>query len=790
MARLAFLLAILATACTATLAIGGPSIQPHGRLVEEFGVGGGAATTPTPTPRATRARAATSPPSAAASHQQHENPLEGVRFDLAAASLSRRSRPATENGVVGSSLSALRLTINATTSSDNDKTQQQTIHALPSTRAAEALKVSWSGLQDPRPDDLIAVLLLQEQEGQGEGAGAASLAGAAPAKFSLLGSAPATNGSLELRLTNYLSPYVAIGLFRGGPSAPRLADGASLVVLRNAAPPRAPVHRRLALAPSDNNTVALSVRWTTRSPNGSPGVWWTDEPPPGSKSRAYKRFAPALPGPALSYSRNEMCGGDAREVGYASPGYFHTAVMSGLVPGRTYWYVVGDAGDNDSSSGKAPPPPPPPEDSVRSPEASFVAPPSGSSSSSSSSRVRVLVTADMGQAEPDGWSQTPDYTRSASVRTARALAAEVERATTATTTSSSSPPPFSLLLHAGDVSYARGYVSLWAAFHDLVEPVASRLPYMLAPGNHEIDWPAALGGNDRFSAETGEAGPRSKPPVPQGGEAAEKWRAARGGKPARDAFDSGGECGVAYARRFAMPTAGVVLSSSSSSSSSFSSSSVDSNNADENKPWYAFDHGPNLRFVVFSTEHDFMPGSEQRAFLERALAGARAGGGDGQQQQEKRPWLILVGHRPLHVCSSWDGFADSDGAVSRALRASLDPLLARYGVDLTISGHHHSFGRTCAVLPSSSGGDSEELGPTCAPEEEEEKRGVVHLVAGNGGAPVSLNPSFPPSPIWRRLRYDWGYLRLDVTAERLVVEAVESAQGEVVDRFELTRRRR
>jgi hypothetical protein len=400
----------------------------------------------------------------------------------------------------------------------------------------------------------------------------------------------------------------------------------------------------------------------------------------------------------------------------------------------------------------------------------------------------------MGQAEPDGWSQTPDYTRSASVRTARALAAEVERATTAATKTnpSSSPPPFSLLLHAGDVSYARGYVSLWAAFHDLVEPVASKVAYMLAPGNHEIDWPASLGGNDRFSAETGEAGSRSKPPVPEGGEEAEKWRVARGNKPARDAYDSGGECGVAYGRRFAMPTAGAVLSSSSSSSSSSSLvNNNNNNNHDEQKPWYAFDHGPNLRFVVFSTEHDFMPGSEQRAFLERALAGARGGGGDGQQQQNPKPWLVLVGHRPLHVCSSWDGFADSDGAVSRALRASLDPLLARFGVDLTISGHHHSFGRTCAVVPSpSSGGDvDEELGPSCAPEQEEEK-GVVHLVAGNGGAPVSLNPSFPPSPIWRRLRYDWGYLRLDVTADRLVVEAVESAQGEVVDRFELTRRRR
>jgi hypothetical protein len=64
--------------------------------------------------------------------------------------------------------------------------------------------------------------------------------------------------------------------------------------------------------------------------------------------------------------------------------------------------------------------------------------------------------------------------------------------------------------------------------------------------------------------------------------------------------------------------------------------------------------------------------------------------------------------------------------------------------------------------------------------------GVVHIVAGNGGAPLSLNPTFPPSSIWQRLRYDWGYLRLDATARRLHVESV-TPSGEVVDAFVLRR---
>ena len=47
----------------------------------------------------------------------------------------------------------------------------------------------------------------------------------------------------------------------------------------------------------------------------------------------------------------------------------------------------------------------------------------------------------------------------------------------------------------GDISYARGAVTQWDTYFHQYEPVFSRVPVMMVPGNHERDWPAS---GDRF----------------------------------------------------------------------------------------------------------------------------------------------------------------------------------------------------------------------------------------------------------------------------------------------------
>ncbi|CAL5428594.1 unnamed protein product [Camellia sinensis] len=46
-----------------------------------------------------------------------------------------------------------------------------------------------------------------------------------------------------------------------------------------------------------------------------------------------------------------------------------------------------------------------------------------------------------------------------------------------------------IVFHIGDICYANGYLSQWDQFIAQIEPIASTVPFMVASGNHERDWP-------------------------------------------------------------------------------------------------------------------------------------------------------------------------------------------------------------------------------------------------------------------------------------------------------------
>ena len=197
----------------------------------------------------------------------------------------------------------------------------------------------------------------------------------------------------------------------------------------------------------------------------------------------------------------------------------------------------------------------------------------------------------------------------------------------------------SFIWHLGDQSYSddrleSSYEITWNQFMNRLQPLASSLPFMTLPGNHEATCNEIIPTlcSDMHKNFT------------------------------------------AYRARFNMP--------------SLPSGGVDN-------MWYSFDYGL-VHFVSISTETDFPgapegPGSylnagpfgDQMGWLERDLAAAVA-------NRARVPWILVGGHRPVY---STGGEADA----MTALRAWLEPVFAKYQVDMYLCGHVHWYERLYPV---------------------------------------------------------------------------------------------
>jgi hypothetical protein len=258
-----------------------------------------------------------------------------------------------------------------------------------------------------------------------------------------------------------------------------------------------------------------------------------------------------------------------------------------------------------------------------------------------------------------------------------------------------------LIVHGGDVSYAHGFGPGWDAFFNQFSPATASAAYVAAIGNHERLSPNS---GDRYS----------------------------------NASDSGGECGVPFRARIASP------------------------GADPAATWWSLNWGA-VHFLVFNTEVDFAPGSDQHSFVAADLAGV---------DRAATPWLVAVGHRPMYIDSAYAGGGTAaDQVVAADLRDALEPLFISSGVDLTLAGHHHSYQRTCPTVNGSCVADG---------------RGPVHVVAGHGGADLTDGSMQDPTPpLFRAIDFEHGYLRIATDADTLTVTAVRSADRSTVDEFSL-----
>uniref|UniRef100_J3MYZ8 Purple acid phosphatase n=1 Tax=Oryza brachyantha TaxID=4533 RepID=J3MYZ8_ORYBR len=338
----------------------------------------------------------------------------------------------------------------------------------------------------------------------------------APIKYKFANISPnfmsSGSGNISFLLINQRYDY-AFGLFSGGKDNPQLVAVSNKISFAN---PKAPVFPRLSQGKEWNE---MAVTWTSgyNVDEAYPFVEWR---------MTGDDDARRTPAGTLTYTRGHLCGKPANAEGYRDPGFIHTAFLKNLWPNREYTYRIGhELPDGTRVWGKS---------------YTFRAPPSPGQAS----LQRVVIFGDMGLGQSDGSNELAGFQPGAQVTTERLI---------------EDLPNYDAVFHIGDLSYANGFLAQWDQFTAQIEPVASRVPYMVASGNHE-----------RTSRDTGGF---------------------------YNGDDSHGECGVPAETYFYAPA------------------------ENRGKFWYAADYGM-FRFCVGDTEHDWRPGTEQHAFRDRCFAAA------------------------------------------------------------------------------------------------------------------------------------------------------------------------
>jgi hypothetical protein len=205
----------------------------------------------------------------------------------------------------------------------------------------------------------------------------------------------------------------------------------------------------------------------------------------------------------------------------------------------------------------------------------------------------------------------------------------------------------SLIWHGGDISYAddsflhKGclfsfcYEEVWDEYMNEIEPFASRLPYMTAPGNHEAEChdPACLADADRRAKLSN--------------------------------F-------TAYNTRFRMP-------------------SKESNSGAMNMH-FSFNYGP-VHYISIDTETGYPGASEEKHYVlpcggfEEQLQWLENDLIEASKHRDVRPWIFVAGHHPMYQGDS----------INKEFQAAMEGLFNKYQVDAYFCGHKHSYERTYPV---------------------------------------------------------------------------------------------
>jgi hypothetical protein len=201
-----------------------------------------------------------------------------------------------------------------------------------------------------------------------------------------------------------------------------------------------------------------------------------------------------------------------------------------------------------------------------------------------------------------------------------------------------------LILHVGDLSYADCNQTLWDSYGELIEPLSSKKMWMVAPGNHEIEFTNAQEPYRAFEErykmphiKPAEYGPITIPP-----------------KLADDDYHIPYCCSSVYQSGY-----------------------------DYGNSFYSFETG--MSHIIFLNAYTYTNlESNQYKWLESNLQSVN---------RKVTPWIIIIIHCPWYS-SNMDHYGEKQTVE---MRNYMEPLFYKYNVNIVFSGHVHAYERSHPV---------------------------------------------------------------------------------------------
>ncbi|XP_041359951.1 acid phosphatase type 7-like isoform X1 [Gigantopelta aegis] len=219
-----------------------------------------------------------------------------------------------------------------------------------------------------------------------------------------------------------------------------------------------------------------------------------------------------------------------------------------------------------------------------------------------------------------------------------------------------------------------------------------------------------------------------------------------------------------YRKRFTMPVAG--------GDGEANNQPIERSDHGSEGMWFSWNIGK-AHVISFSTEVYYYSVTRENIkaqydWLDKDLTEANQ-----PINREKRPWIIVMGHKPMY-CSNTGGFCNDPNDPVRVgikvFNKSLEELFYKHGVDLEFYAHEHSYERMWPIYKHKICNGSYDK-PYMNP------RAPVHIVTGSAGNREGQS-KFIPSERSAFHTDDFGYTRMIVqNASHLYLEEMSVNKG-------------